>query len=48
VDVVNIFRKNLMPLQIQAGTHGTSKLKLEIENRDKIFQATNKEINIEF
>jgi len=42
------FKKNLMPLQVEAGTHGTSKLRLEIENRDKIFQTTNKEINIEF
>lgn len=42
------FRKNLMPLQAQAGTTGTSRLKLEIENLDKIFQTTNNEINIEF
>ena len=37
-----------MPLQVEAGTRGTSKLKLEIENKDKIFQTTSKEINIEF
>lgn len=42
------FRKDLMPLQIEMGTHGTSQLKLEIENQDKIFQTTSKEINIEF
>ncbi len=42
------FKKNLMPLQVEAGTRGTSKLKLEIENKDKIFQTTSKEINIEF
>lgn len=42
------FKKNLMPLQVEAGTHGTSKLGLSIENQDKIFQTTNKEINIEF
>ncbi len=41
-------RKNLMPLQAQEGTHGTSKLRLNIENKYKIFQTTNKEINIEF
>lgn len=41
-------RKNLMPLQAEAGAHGTSQLRLEIENREKIFQSMNKEINIEF
>jgi len=42
------FRKNLMPLQAEAGTHGTSKLRLEIANQSKLFQATSKEITIEF
>jgi len=42
------FNKSLMPLQIEAGTHGTAKLRLEIENREKIFQKTEKEITIEF
>ncbi len=42
------YNKNLMPLQVQAGTHGTSKLDLQISNTDKIFQTTSKEINIEF
>ena len=37
-----------MPLQVEMNTHGTSKLRLNIENKDKIFQTTNKEINIEF
>lgn len=48
--IVNVlgFKKNLLPLKVQAGTSGISKLKLEIENRDKIFQTTSKEINIEF
>lgn len=41
-------KKNLMPLQVETGTHGTSKLRLNIENQDKIFQTANKEINIEF
>ncbi len=40
--------KNLMPLGAEEGKHGNAKLKLEIENRDKIFQSVNKEINIEF
>jgi hypothetical protein len=42
------FEKNLMPLQVQSGTSGTSKLRLEITNKDKIFQTTSKEINITF
>jgi len=42
------FKKNLMPLQAQEGTSGTSPLKLEIENRYKIFGTASKEINIEF
>ncbi|OGI68089.1 hypothetical protein A2738_02800 [Candidatus Nomurabacteria bacterium RIFCSPHIGHO2_01_FULL_42_15] len=42
------YKKNIMPLQVEKGMHGTSKLRLEIENTDKIFQATTKEINIEF
>ncbi len=42
------FKKNSMPLQAEEGKHGTSKLRLEIENQYKIFQSVNKEINIEF
>ena len=49
-DRVNVtgFRKNLMPLQVQANVHGTSKLRLNMENKDKIFQTAEKEITIEF
>jgi hypothetical protein len=48
--LVNIlgFRKNLMPVQAQAGVSGTSKIKLEINNSDKIFITTSKEINVTF
>lgn len=42
------FQKNLMPLQAESGVSGVSKLRLEIENKDKIFQTASKEINIEF
>ncbi len=43
------YMKNFMPLQVESGSHGTSKLKLEIENSDKLFQATTtKEININY
>ena len=42
------FDKSLMPLSAEEGKHGTSILKLDIENQDKIFQSTTKEINIEF
>jgi hypothetical protein len=47
VDVLN-FRKNFMPLKVDGINHGTSKVKLNIEHRNKIFQTVNKEINIEF
>lgn len=42
------FEKNSMPLGVSEGKHGISKLRVDIENRDKIFQAVSKEINIEF
>ncbi|MCC7160521.1 hypothetical protein IT399_02290 [Candidatus Nomurabacteria bacterium] len=45
---VPIFKKNIMPLKVQAGTSGTSILKLEIESTDKIFSNTSKQININF
>ncbi len=48
VDLSTSLRKNLIPLQAESGTHGTSKLKLNIENGYKIFQTVEKEINIEF
>ncbi len=41
-------KKNILPLLVETGLHGTSKLMLEIENREKIFEQTIKEINIEF
>jgi len=42
------FNKNLIPLRVGEGISGTSKLNLEIENADKIFQTARKEINVEF
>ena len=48
--LVNILgsRKNLIPLRAQAGVSGTAKIKLEIENKYKIFSTASKEINVEF
>ena len=48
--LINIsnYRKNLIPLQTQAGVSGTAKIKLEIENKYKIFANISKEINVEF
>ncbi|MEX2052290.1 MAG: hypothetical protein WD991_01165 [Candidatus Paceibacterota bacterium] len=40
--------KNIIPLKTVEGVSGVSKLRLEIENRNKIFQTASKEINIEF
>ena len=42
------YRKNMIPLQAQAGTSGTSKIRLEINNTDKIFESVVKEINVNF
>lgn len=42
------FRKNLIPLKTQTGVSGTAKIKLEINNTDKVFQTATKEINVEF
>lgn len=43
-----IYRKNTLPLQAQTGTSGTSKIRLEINNIDKIFENAVKEINVNF
>lgn len=45
---VENFVKNLIPLKIEEGTSGNSKVKLEIENTEKIFQTVSKEINVAF
>ena len=42
------FQKNLLPLQVESGVSGSSKLKLEIENMDKVFQTATKELNLTF
>lgn len=42
------FRPNLIPLKVQEGTSGTSKIRLEINNKYKIFATTSQEINVEF
>lgn len=39
---------NIIPLRKQTGVSGTAKLKLQIENKYKVFQTTSKEINIQF
>lgn len=43
-----ILRKNLLPIQARGGVSGTSLVKLEIENLDKIFQTASGAININF
>ncbi|MEK7080820.1 MAG: hypothetical protein AAB902_00250 [Patescibacteria group bacterium] len=48
VNIVDYLRQNLIPLKVQAGVSGTSKIKLEVNNRDKIFVTASKEINVEF
>jgi len=41
-------RKNLLPIKVQQGISGTSKIKLEINNTYKLFENAKKEINVEF
>jgi hypothetical protein len=41
-------RKNLIPLAVQPGVSGTSKISLDIESTDKIFETANKTINVQF
>ena len=42
------FLKNLMPLRVESGTSGRSKLKVVIENQYQVFQTANKEIELGF
>ncbi len=41
-------RKNTLPLMVQTGTTGTSKIRLEINHIGKIFESATKEIMVEF
>ncbi|MFZ2149934.1 MAG: hypothetical protein WAV15_02135 [Minisyncoccia bacterium] len=41
-------RRNLLPLQTQIGTTGTSKVSLEISHKYKLLSGTKKEITLEF
>jgi len=43
-----IFTKNIIPIKPVSGASGTAKIGLTIENRYKIFQSTNNEIDIQF
>lgn len=47
IDIIG-FRKNLMPLKVQPGVSGTSKIRLEINNLYKVFQTAEKEMNVTF
>jgi len=42
------YLKNIMPIKAGENASGTTKIKLEIENTDKIYQTAKKEININF
>lgn len=42
------FQKNLIPLRVEEGTSGVSKLKVQVENKDKLLETASKEINVEF
>lgn len=40
--------RNYIPLKVEGEATGTSRLRLEIENNDKIFETARKEINVRF
>ena len=42
------FRKNTVPLRVENGISGESKLRLQVENKDQILETASKEISIEF
>ena len=45
---ITSFQQNLMPLKVQAGVSGTSKIDLQISNSYKVFENVSKEINVNF
>lgn len=45
---VERYKKNILPLKIPEDGTGTSKIRLDIENTNKIFQTSTKEVYIEF
>lgn len=45
---VSSFRKNSMPLRVEGGVAGTSRLRLDISNQYKFFQTAEKEISVTF
>jgi hypothetical protein len=48
VSINNGFQKNVMPLRVQTGVAGTSKLKAEIENTANLSGGATKEISVQF
>jgi len=45
---VSDYQKNILPIAAESGVSGTSRLKLQVENQNKIFETASKEILIEF
>ncbi len=45
---VNVLKKNIFPIQAQAGTSGTSAIRVEVNNSNKIFETASNEINVNF
>ena len=41
-------KKNLLPVKVAPGTSGTSRVKLQIDNSNRIYQTATKEINLNF
>jgi hypothetical protein len=48
VSISSGFQKNILPITIPAGSSGTSKLKVQVENTDKLLQTVSKEVRVQF
>ena len=42
------YKKNVLPVKVEAGSSGTAQVRLEVENKDQIFKPSKKEIRVEF
>lgn len=48
ISIRSSFGKNIMPLRVQTGATGTSKLRAQVENTANLSSGTTREINVEF
>ncbi|MBP6883797.1 MAG: hypothetical protein KBC06_01000 [Candidatus Pacebacteria bacterium] len=48
VSISSGFQKNILPIKVPEGSSGTSKLKIQVENTDKLLQSVSREIRVQF